>query len=80
MALVSLLIVLYLALGAYVHIQPMAHCQPLNINSKPVHHNEGLIHDVIAWVTWPSYVAKMQEKAQTEGTSLEDALIKDTCP
>lgn len=76
----SFLIVLYLALGAYVLIQPRLHCPALNINSKPVRHTEALVHDVIAWVTWAGYIATMQEKAHSDSKSLEDALIQDVCP
>lgn len=79
-AVLSFLTVFYLALGAYVYIQPRMHCPALNVNSKPVPHSGGLIHDVIAWVTWPGYVVTMQEKAHSEGKSLEDVLIQDVCP
>jgi hypothetical protein len=80
-AIFAFLLFIYLALGAFVYIYPRfaMKCPPLNVNSKIVDHHDSVSAVLIAWVTWPAYVMKLEDRARKNGKSLGGVLAEDVC-
>jgi len=78
----AFLLFIYLALGAVVYIYPRfeVKCPPLNVNSKIVNHHGSVSAVLIAWVTWPAYVMKIEDQARKNGKSVSRVLAEDICP